>query len=149
MTLTSDDKKTITKLTAEGKIPSEIAKIMGIKYITIYNYTNRIERSVQQKIYRDSKRKHKIIELTSTDKYVDTGKVMPPTYKTNLTIIADKNLVELACQQMGLKPPVCSLAERPSASNIRGLERVGNKWVASADTGVTGRVRHCGVGSLL
>lgn len=68
-------------------------------------------------------------KLAASRSYVDTGKKMPPIYKSELIIIADKNLADLACDQMGLEPPVAKLAERPASYNANGWLRVGNKWV--------------------
>jgi len=64
------------------------------------------------------------------NQYVPTGRSLPPTCKSKLTIIVDKELAELACKQMGLKPPVCSLAKRPRSYNANGWVWTGTEWVA-------------------
>lgn len=146
--LSTVQKKQIDKLFTAGKKQTEIAEIMDIRYADVDNCVNRHKKAQRDQAKRDAK--SKIVQLTcKSDVFVDTGKPMPPTHKSELKIIASKELAELACQQLGLKPPVCSLSERPRNINARGWVRVNGKWMADADVNITGRVRHMSAGSQL
>ena len=131
-TLTLKQKKVVNELTADGKSCLEIKTITGIDYKSLYSYINRFSLAETAKAHyiAHPKAKKNIVKITAPTKYVDTGRELPPIYKSEMIIIADKNLAELACQQMGLKPPVCSLSQRPLNYNANGWVRAGNKWVA-------------------
>jgi len=46
----------------------------------------------------------------------------------SLLIIVDKELAENACKQMGLKPPVTTLANRPRNFSHSGMKWENGKW---------------------
>jgi len=69
-------------------------------------------------------------KLTVSRSYVETGKQMPPVHRSDSILIISKELAELECARLGLKPPVLTLAERPGTYNANGWRRVGKKWVA-------------------
>jgi len=69
-------------------------------------------------------------KLTAKHAYVDTGREMPPIHRPDSILIVSKELAELECARLGLKPPVSTLAERPCTYNANGWTRVGNKWMA-------------------
>ena len=133
MALTTDQKNTVDKLTASGKTCKDIKKITGLEYKNLYSYINRLDiAETAKRQYKATPRVRKVRNVATTvnSKYVDTGRAMPPTYRSELKIIADKELAELACQQMGLKPPVCPLAKRPMSYNANGWVWNGDKFVA-------------------
>jgi len=121
--LTPGNKLLIDKLNSEGKKLSEIMEITGLPYRATYSFINRVKIEAQRQ-----KRLH--YQSRNVNSYVDTGKEMPPIYKSELKIIASKELAELACEQMGLGKPVSMLSQRPMSFNANGWVRVGNKWVA-------------------
>jgi len=133
--LSDTDKKSIKEMSAEGKSTGMISKKLGLEYLYVYNYINRFKRADADKIRRDNaKAKEKpVFKTSSADKYVDTGRELPPPYTSKLTVIIDKDLAEIACKQMGLPEPVSTLAERPHSVNANGWVRVGGKWVAGTD----------------
>lgn len=128
MKLTLNDKSTIDNLTSQGNKAIEISRIMGIKYQNVYNYIYRTERRLNEK-YRQSL-KPKAVKKSTFGKFVDTGRPLSINPPKPLNIIIDPELAELACKQMGLSKPVCSLSERPSSYNANGWVRIGAKWVA-------------------
>jgi len=129
--LTAYDKKLIQTLTTNGKSVTEVAELTGIQYINVYNYVHKDERAITRKVYREKKKTSKTIKQAPVkDTYVDTGRPLPPVYKSELKIIANKDLAELACSQLGLKPPVTTLANRPKNYSASGWVLVDGKWVA-------------------
>lgn len=136
---TAEEKLMIDKLYAEGKTLIEIRDIMGITYSQIYRRVMRDKiKNYDANSKSDRKSPHakpkpkqyesqSILNTTSADKFVPTDKEMPPTYKSELKIIVDKELAELACTQMGLPEPVATLAERPVSYSASGWVRAGNK----------------------
>ena len=128
MVLTPERKQLINKLTTEGKSPVAISKIMGLNYSTVYNFVNKSIRCAGRNVQSIT------VKSTVPVKVIISGREMPPIYTSELKIIASKELAELACQQMGLKPPVTTLAERPRSYNANGWARINNKWVAGTAT---------------
>jgi hypothetical protein len=61
--------------------------------------------------------------------YVDHGREMPAIRRSECIVIPSKELAELACQQMGLKPPVCPLSKRPRSYSASGWVWDGTKFV--------------------
>lgn len=112
MKVTPDQQRLIAELKAQGKSTNEIAKATGISYGSV--------------VYYGSKRASRKL---ASDKYVETDKPMPPVIKSELKIIADKELAEHVCQQMGLEKPVCSLSQRPRSYSASGWVWDGNKFI--------------------
>lgn len=142
------DKQTIREMYADGKEMKEIAQIMSLEYKDIYIIVRekQIKESNASYYRKNHGNKNK---LPPASKFVETSKEMPPVYKSELLIIADKNLAEQACSDMGLKPPVCPLAKRPSSFNANGWVWTGTGWVAGTDVNNVGRVKHKSAGSML
>lgn len=127
--LTDENKKLIDKLHSEGYSCRDIHSQVGtVTYMAVWQYINREILKERSKKRYLSKQKQVNIPAAN-QKYVETGKAMPPSYKSNLTIIVDKELAELACNQMGLKPPVTTLANRPQNISHSGMKWHDNKWV--------------------
>ena len=124
----------IDRLHALGKPCKEIAKTLGLLYRQVYQHLNKDKARAYnaKRIFKTKNRPEDkpVFTSKSTDKYVENGKTLPPTYKSDLKIIADKKLTELACKQMGLKDPVCPLAQRPMSYNANGWVWDGSKFVA-------------------
>lgn len=140
--LTDADRKRIDNLHAEGKSVNDITKIIKeFSYTAIWQHVNRetvLEKSKQR--YAETP---KIVNTPSTLKYVETGRPMPPiSPPSKMTIIIDKELAELRCQQLGLKPPVTTLANRPHNISHHGMKFIDGKWVANQDMNNNGIVRY-------
>lgn len=129
------EKQTIRKLYADGKEMKEIAQIMSLEYNDIYAIVR--EKQIKESSASYYKKNH------------GNKNKMPPVHKSELIIIADKNLAEQACRDMGLKPPVCPLAKRPSSFNANGWVWTGNGWVAGTDVNNIGRVKYKSAGGML
>lgn len=142
--LTNAQKEAIDRLADQGKSNSEIAAITGVLVKDVYRHVNRIARARYDLQIRKAKKANAGVKPS-----IKPVKEMPPIYKSELKIIVDKDLAELACQQMGLSEPVASLADRPNSYNVNGWNRVGDKWVAGSEFSNNGRVKHVGVGSQL
>lgn len=146
-----ENKADVDKLHLQGIEPLEISQRLGLKYQQVYRYVFRDKKSQYQKDHRAAKlvipqkpKKYTCSQTTSASTYVETGKEMPPAYNPRLTVIIDKELAEIACCQLGLGPPVATLAQRPSSINANGWVRVDNKWVAGTDKNISGRVSAVG-----
>ena len=131
--LSDEDKKIIDDMYANDKSLAEIKRRFdGVSYVAIWNYVHRD--IVQQRNKKRWADKPKSAYLPSTQQYVPTGKPMPPTNPPKpMTIIVDKELAELACKQMGLGPPVTTLANRPHNISHSGMKYIDGKWVANQD----------------
>lgn len=125
--ITEANRKLIDKLTAEGKTPSDIRKITGLKYSTVYNFVHRFERSAADQARRASK--PKTVKIWSPSGYVDTSKELPPTNPPGpITYIhADRECVEsglIAQYGRKLEPIVSTLAERKPAMRFTSQDRL-------------------------
>lgn len=135
----------IDRLHALGKPCNVIAKTLGLLYRQVYQHLNKDKARAYnaKRIYKNKNNAEEKPAFTSksTDKYVETGKPLPPVYKSDLKIIADKKLAELACKQMGLKDPVCPLSQRPMSYNANGWVWDGNKFVAGVSIHNDGMIK--------
>lgn len=141
MALTADEKKLVDKLMAEGKSCKEIKDQIGtVGYTAVWQYFYRdsINKEKRQKNADNQKHSNKL----QSGKYVETGKQMPPTNPPRtMTMIVDKELAELACKQLGLKPPVTTLANRPRTFNSNGFYWKDGNWIPMQDSNNHGMVR--------
>ncbi len=125
MKLTPEQRKQIDKLTAEGKTPGDIYKIMGLEYSTVHNYVNRFKNSA----YEQKRRKPKTVKTSSVDKFIDTGKEMPPISPPGqITVIrTDREHVELwLADKFGsrLNKITTNLSERKPSLNFTGQNQL-------------------------
>lgn len=129
--LTDENKKLIDKLHSEGYSCRDIhSQVNTVTYMAVWQYINR-EILKQRSKQRYLSKPRKVNIPAANQKYVETGKVMPPSYKSELTIIVDKDLVELACNQLGLEPPVTTLDNRPQSISHSGMKWDGSRWLAT------------------
>ena len=91
MKLSDENKQIINNLLAEGKTVPAISQIISVQCAVIYKYTYADVDKVKDKVKHVAKKTPRP-KILSTDKYVDTGKVMPPIHKSSMTVIIDKNL---------------------------------------------------------
>jgi hypothetical protein len=132
-----------------GKETRDIATLLGLTYMQVYRQILKIDPRRKVKRKKPIGHADAVYKTFATDPYVDTGKIMPPVYKSQMQVIISKELAEIAHKQMGLKPPVCLLADRPASPSARGWDRINNKWVASAEIGVMARLKHASAGRQL
>lgn len=140
--LTLKDKILIDRLVGEGKTCKEIKERLNVySYANIWNYVNRAEISRKEKEKRAKKIRERV--RLQTGKYVPTGAVMPPINPPIMVMdVVDKELAEQACRDMGLEPPVTTLANKPANFNRNGLQWDGKTWVSKPNLHTEGQVSY-------
>lgn len=127
--LSDADKKLIDDMHSNGNTLAKItSNFTNVSSATIWAY---IHRDIVKQRNRDRwARKNKLSYLPSTQKYVPTGRPMPPANPPSMmTMIIDKDLAELACKQLGIGSPVTTLKNRPHSISSCGMVWTGEKWI--------------------
>lgn len=129
--LSEANRKTIDELHAQGKSMKHIKEVLkDFSYSAIWNHINKDIVQIRNKKRYEAKPKP--VFTVASKKYVPTNRPMPPTNPPSpLIIIVDKELAEVACKQIGLGPPVTTLANRPHNISHHGMRYVDGNWIAN------------------